>query len=172
MLLPACHYHLWEMRINFGSLWHQGHLHTGNMDATFAQFGLNEKILRINGPTHCSSLISLMSAHHCASILKVRLGACWNCILTQSVNFSLSNYDSTSQYSVLFHSIMPSHHQWRSQGFQNGGLRGRIWEGCTPSAGGPGAVPPEKFPNYRCTQVSFSAFFRQKSVHSRLYLCL
>jgi hypothetical protein len=59
-----------------------------NMDATFAQFGLNERIPRINGHTHCSSLISLMSVHHCASILKVRLGACWNCILTQSISRS------------------------------------------------------------------------------------
>jgi hypothetical protein len=48
-----------------------------------------------------------------------------------------------------------------------GGVKGEV-----TGAGGPGAVPPEKFSNYRCTQVSFSAFFRQKSAHSRLYLCL
>jgi hypothetical protein len=29
-------------------------------------------------------------------------------------------------------------------------------------AGGPGVVRPEKFSSYRCIQVSFSAFFRQK----------
>jgi hypothetical protein len=51
-----------------------------------------------------------------------------------------------------------------ARGFKvgGGGLRGG---GVHPPAGGPGAVPPEKFSNYRCTQVSFSAFFRQKSTH-------
>jgi hypothetical protein len=56
------------------------------MDATCAQFGLKERIHRINGPTYCSSL---MSVHSCASILIVRLGACRNCISTQSVNFTV-----------------------------------------------------------------------------------
>jgi hypothetical protein len=46
-----------------------------------------------------------------------------------------------------------------------GGLRGRYGRGEPPPAGGPGIVPPEKFSNYRCTQVSFSAFFIQKLAH-------
>jgi hypothetical protein len=37
--------------------------------------------------------------------------------------------------------------------------------GGVPSpAGGQGAVPAEKFSNYTCTQVSFSAFFRKKVI--------
>jgi hypothetical protein len=44
-------------------------------------------------------------------------------------------------------------------------LRGRVREGVSSPAGDPGAVPPEKFSSYRCMQVSFSAFFRQKSTH-------
>jgi hypothetical protein len=44
------------------------------------------------------------------------------------------------------------------------GLRGGYGRGIPP-AGGPGAQPPEKFSSYRCMQVSFSAFFRQKSTH-------
>jgi hypothetical protein len=55
-------------------------------------------------------------------------------------------------------------YQWRSQGFQSGGLRGRVREGCFPPAGGPGAVPLENFLNYKCTQVSFSAF-SDKNLH-------
>jgi hypothetical protein len=46
-------------------------------------------------------------------------------------------------------------------GVKGEGTRG----GVPPPVGGPGAVPPEKFSNYRWTQVSFSAFFRQKSTH-------
>jgi hypothetical protein len=74
----------------------------GNMDATFVQFGLKERIPRISGPTYCSSL---MSVHHCASILIVRLGACWNCILTQSVNFTVFLI-TTPRHSILSSSIL------------------------------------------------------------------
>jgi hypothetical protein len=45
------------------------------------------------------------------------------------------------------------------------GVKGRVREGFFPAAEGPGAVSPKKFSNYRCMQVSFSAFFRQKSTH-------
>jgi hypothetical protein len=46
------------------------------------------------------------------------------------------------------------------------GLKGEgTGRGLSPPAGGPGAVPPENFSSYRCMQVSFSAFFRQKSTH-------
>jgi hypothetical protein len=39
-----------------------------------------------------------------------------------------------------------------ARGFKVGGLRGRVREGVyPPPAGGPGAVPPQKFSNYRCT---------------------
>jgi hypothetical protein len=77
----------------------------GIMYVIFAQFGLKERIPRINGPMHCSSLISLMSVHHCASILKVRLGACWNCILIQSVNFTVFLI-TTPRHSILSSSIL------------------------------------------------------------------
>jgi hypothetical protein len=35
--------------------------------------------------------------------------------------------------------------QWRSQGFQSGGLRGRVREGYTPSRWGSGGCAPGKF---------------------------
>jgi hypothetical protein len=59
-----------------------------------------------------------------------------------------------------------------ARGFKVGGLRGRVREGCTPPVGGPGAVPPEKFSNYRCTQMSFGAFFGQSQhTDSCTYTC-
>jgi hypothetical protein len=57
-------------------------------------------------------------------------------------------------------------------GVSKWGLRGRVREGCIPPAGGSGAVPPGKLSNYRCTQVSFSAFSIHKSIHCRLHFCL
>jgi hypothetical protein len=45
----------------------------------------------------------------------------------------------------------PGVSKWGVKGEGTGG-------GVLPPAGGPGAVPPENFSNYRCTQVSFSAF--------------
>jgi hypothetical protein len=55
--------------------------------------------------------------------------------------------------------------QWRSQGFQSEGVKGEGTGGGVPSRWGPGALPPEKLSNCRCTQASFSAFSIQKSVH-------
>jgi hypothetical protein len=44
-------------------------------------------------------------------------------------------------------------------GVSKWGLRGRVREGgVLRSAGGSGAMPPEKFSSYRCTQASFSTF--------------
>jgi hypothetical protein len=46
-----------------------------------------------------------------------------------------------------------------ARGFKVGGGKGEgTGGGGPPPGGGPGAVPPEKFSNYRCTSVSFSAF--------------
>jgi hypothetical protein len=50
-----------------------------------------------------------------------------------------------------------------TRGFKvgGGGVKGEgTGGGVPPPVGGPRAVPPEKFSNYRCTQVSFSAFFK------------
>jgi hypothetical protein len=102
MLLPACHYHLWEMRINFGSLWHQGHLHIGEHGRDFRPVWVEGN----NSPDKwvyallISDQSDVTSVHHCASILKVGLGACWNCILTQSVNFTVFLI-TTPRHSIL-----------------------------------------------------------------------
>jgi hypothetical protein len=53
-------------------------------------------------------------------------------------------------------------------GVSKWGLRERVREGVTLSRCGLGVCAPEKISNYRCTQVSFSAFSRQKSIHCRL----
>jgi hypothetical protein len=41
---------------------------------------------------------------------RVRLGACWNYINSISQFHNRPNYGATSQYSVLFHSVLPNHH--------------------------------------------------------------
>jgi hypothetical protein len=105
MLLPTCHYHLWEMRINFGSLWHQGYLHSGEHGRDFRPGWVELD----NSPDKWAYVLLISDQSDCASILKVRLRACWNCILTQLVNFTVFLITTpTSQYPVLFYSIMPN----------------------------------------------------------------
>jgi hypothetical protein len=55
----------------------------------------------------------MMSEHDCAAIFKASgfVLAGTTCIYSLSQFHSRSNYDSTPQYSVLFHSILPSHHR-------------------------------------------------------------
>jgi hypothetical protein len=65
------------------------------------------------------------------------------------------------QSSLQLHKFCPYLHffictamstQWRSQGFQSGGVKGEgTGGGAPPPAGGPGALPLENFSNYRCT---------------------
>jgi hypothetical protein len=48
-------------------VWHQGVCRTGNMDATFVQFGSRERIQRINGPTAHQvdfTVILITTPHH------------------------------------------------------------------------------------------------------------
>jgi hypothetical protein len=76
------------------------------MDATFASLGEGK-----NPSDKWAYSSSLMSVHHCASIL---IGS--GSVLAETVykfnqsNLSLPNYDSTSQYSVRFLSILPNRH--------------------------------------------------------------
>jgi hypothetical protein len=55
-----------------------------------------------------------------------------------------------------------------ARGFKVGGLRGRVREGCrpTPPAGGPAAVPPEKFSNYTCMLASLRAI--KSNFHTKI----
>jgi hypothetical protein len=111
MLLPACHYHLWEMRINFGSLWHQGHLRTGEHGRDFRPVWAEGK----NSPDKWAYALLISDQSDVRTPLRFDSQSQARCLLELYINsisqfHSLPNYDSTSQYSVLFHSIMPNHH--------------------------------------------------------------
>jgi hypothetical protein len=67
-------------------------------------------------------------------------------------------------HSVLFgiSSVSPSLTQWRSQGFQSGGLRGRVREGCTPSRRGPRGYVPGKIFKLQMHAGEFKSIFQTK----------
>jgi hypothetical protein len=111
MLLPACHYHVWEMKINFGSLWHQGHLHTGEHGRHFRPVSVEGR----NSPDKWTYVLLISDQSDVRTPLRFDSQSQARCLLELYINsisqfHSLPNYDSTSQYSVLFHSIMSNHH--------------------------------------------------------------
>jgi hypothetical protein len=60
-----------------------------------------------NPPDKWAYFSSLMSVHHALRFdsYRVRLGACWNCILTQSVNFTVVLI-TTPRHNILSSSIL------------------------------------------------------------------
>jgi hypothetical protein len=103
-LLLACHYHLWEMRIN---CWKSAAPEASSCRGTIWVW------VEGKDPADKWAYILLISG--------VCTPLCFNshsrarCLLELYINsisqfHSLPNYDSTSQYYVLFHSILPNHH--------------------------------------------------------------
>jgi hypothetical protein len=103
MLLPACHYHLWEMRINFGSLWHRGHLHAGEHGRDFRPVWVEGK----NSPDKWAYVLLISDVR---TPLRFNSHSQARCLLELCINsisqfHSLPNYDSTS-HSILSSSIL------------------------------------------------------------------
>jgi hypothetical protein len=80
----------------------------------FRPVWVERKNSRINGPTYCSSVI-ISDKSDLRTPIRFDSQSQARCLVELYINsisqfHSLPNYDSTSQYYVLFNSIMPNHH--------------------------------------------------------------